>query len=128
MSYYHNRTVKTSFEDTISAVTEALKREGFGVLTQINMADKLKEKLGANFRKYVILGACNPRLAYKALQSEDKIGVMLPCNIIVQENAPGQVEIAAIDPRASMAAVGNAVLDGIAAEVSGKLKRVVGSV
>jgi uncharacterized protein (DUF302 family) len=128
MSYYHNRTVTKGFDETISAVTEALKKEGFGVLTHINMAEKLKEKLGVDFRKYVILGACNPPLAYKALQAEDKIGVMLPCNVIVQEKEPGHVEIAAIDPMASMAAVDNITLDGIASEVSRKLKKAVDSV
>jgi uncharacterized protein (DUF302 family) len=128
MSYYHNRTVNKGFEETISAVTEALKKEGFGVLTQIDLSVKLKEKLGVDFRRYVILGACNPPLAYKALQTEDKIGVMLPCNIIVQEWAPDKVEIAAIDPTASMAAVGNPTLSSIASEVSGKLKKVVDSI
>jgi uncharacterized protein (DUF302 family) len=128
MSYYHNRVVKKGFEETISAVTEALKKEGFGVLSKIDMSEKLKEKLGVDFRRYVILGACNPPLAYKALQTEDKIGVMLPCNIIVQEWAPDQVEIAAIDPAAAMAAVGNPTLNGIAAEVSDKLKKVVYSI
>jgi len=128
MSYYHSRSIKMGFEASIAAVTEALKKEGFGVLTQINLTEKLKEKLGVDFRKYVILGACNPALAYKAVQAEDKIGVMLPCNVIVQEKAPGQVEIAAIDPRESMVAVGNPALDGIAAEVSGRLRRVVDSV
>ncbi len=125
MSYYHNRTINKNFEETISAVTEALKKEGFGVLTQIDMADKFKEKLGVDFRKYVILGACNPPLAYKALQTEDKIGVMLPCSVIVQEWAPGKVEIATIDPMSSMAAVDNPALEEIAAEVSTRLKRVV---
>ncbi len=128
MSYYHNRTVNKSFEDSILAVIEALKEEGFGVLTQINMAEKLKEKLGVDFRKYVILGACNPALAYKALQAEDKIGVMLPCNIVIQEKRAGQVEIAAINPMASMSAVGNTALESIASEVAQKLRKAVDSI
>jgi uncharacterized protein (DUF302 family) len=128
MSYYINRTIDKDFKETIAAVTEALKKEGFGVLTQVNMAEKLKEKLNVNFRNYVILGACNPSLAHKALQLEDKIGVMLPCNIVIQEWAPGQVEIAAIDPTASMEAVDNMALDAIASEVSDKLKKVVNSI
>jgi uncharacterized protein (DUF302 family) len=128
MPYYHNRTVNKSFEDSIAAVTASLNAEGFGVLTRIDMAEKLKEKLGVDFRKYAILGACNPPLAFKALQAEDKIGVMLPCNVIVQEKGPGLVEIAAIDPRASMVAVGNPALDAIAGEVSAKLKKAVDAV
>jgi uncharacterized protein (DUF302 family) len=120
--------IHKSFDSAVSAVTEALKKEGFGILSQINISEKLKEKLGVDFKKYMILGACNPPLAYKALQAEDKIGVMLPCNVIVQEKESGTVEIAAIDPIASMAAAGNPVLAGIAAEVSGKLKRVVDSI
>lgn len=125
MTYYHSRTIHQSFQNAITAVTEALKKEGFGVLTQIDIAEKFKEKLGVTFRKYVILGACNPPLAYKALQSEDKIGVMLPCNVIVQEKDPGTVEIAAIDPMASMAAVGNPEVSRIAEEVGKKLKNVI---
>lgn len=125
MIYYHSRTINKTFEDAISAVTEALKKEGFGILSEINISEKLKDKLGIDFKKYVILGACNPPLAYKALQAEDKIGVMLPCNVIVVENAPGTVEIAAIDPMASMAAVGNPELLSIAEEVSNKLKNAI---
>jgi len=128
MTYYHSCMIHKSFDSAVSAVTEALKKEGFGILSQINISEKLKEKLGVDFKKYMILGACNPPLAYKALQAEDKIGVMLPCNVIVQEKESGTVEIAAIDPIASMAAAGNPVLAGIAAEVSGKLKRVVDSI
>lgn len=128
MSYYHSRRVKIDFENTISAVTESLKKEGFSVLTQINIAEKLKEKIGINFRKYVILGACNPSLAFLALQAEDKIGVMLPCNIVVQEKAPGNVEIAAIDPVGFMHEIDNPSLNAVASEVSRKLKRVVDSV
>lgn len=128
MKYYNSRTTKKSFKDTILAVTEALKKEGFGILSQINMTEKLKEKLGVDFRKYVILGACNPPLAFKALQTEDKIGVMLPCNVIVQEKEAGYVEIATINPTASMAAVGNPALLQIAEEVDKKLKNALEAV
>ncbi len=127
MSYYHSKRINVNFEDAITSVIEALKIEGFGVLSQINMSEKLKEKLGIDIPRYVIIGACNPPLAYKALQADDKIGVMLPCNVIVQEKESGHIEVAAIDPIASMAATGNAALENIAAEVSGKLKRVVNS-
>ena len=122
MNYYHSRIINKSFEDALSAVIEALAKEGFGTLSQINLSEKLKEKLGVNLNRYMILGACNPSLAYKALQVEDKIGVMLPCNVIIQEKESGQIEVAAINPLASMAAVGNANLDSIASEVSRKLK------
>jgi uncharacterized protein (DUF302 family) len=126
MKYYHSRTVsKTGFDDALSSVTEALKKEGFGILSRINIAEKLKEKLGIDFKKYVILGACNPPLAYKALQAEDIIGVMLPCNVIIVEQESGIVEIAVIDPMASMAAVGNRDLVPIAEEVSKKLKKAI---
>jgi uncharacterized protein (DUF302 family) len=125
MTFYHNKVVSCAFDEAIEKVTEALKKEGFGILSQINIAEKLKEKLGVDFKKYVILGACNPALAFKALQTEDKIGVMLPCNVIVQDKGSGQVEIAAINPSASMAAVGNPALLPIAEEVSKKLKNAV---
>jgi uncharacterized protein (DUF302 family) len=126
MKYYHSRTVsKIGFDDVISSVSEALKKEGFGILSQIDIAEKLKEKLGIDYKKYVILGACNPPLAYKALQAEDKIGVMLPCNVIVVEQESGVVEITAIDPMASMATVGNRALVPIAEEVSKKLKKAI---
>lgn len=128
MAYYHSRVTRKNFEDAISAVTEALKKEGFGILSQINITEKLKEKLGVDFRKYVILGACNPPLAYKALQTEDKIGVMLPCNVIVQKNESGTVEVAAIDPTASMATIGNPALLPIAEEVNKKLKNAIDTV
>jgi uncharacterized protein (DUF302 family) len=128
MSYYHNCMVKKNFEEAVVVVTEALKKEGFGILSQINMKEKLKEKLGVDINKYMILGACNPPLAYKALQAENKIGVMLPCNVIVREMDPGFVEIAAIDPAASMAAVENQALLPIAEEVSKKLKKVIDAV
>ena len=128
MAYYHNRVVQYPFDKTITLVSEALNKEGFGILTQINLTQKLKEKLGVDFCNYVILGACNPSLAFKALQVEDKIGVMLPCSVIIQDKGSGQVEIAAIDPVASMAAIDNPDLVAIAAEVSAKLKNAIHSV
>lgn len=127
MQFYHIKSVSTSFDDTIVAVTESLKKEGFGVLTRIDMKEKLKEKLNVDFRKYVILGACNPPFAHKALLLEDKIGVMLPCNVIVQETVQGGVEVAAIDPVASMGAIDSKGLVEVAAEVSGRLKRALES-
>lgn len=128
MSYYFSKTIQSSFDDAVSRVTEELKKEGFGVLTEINVKETLKKKLDVDFRNYRILGACNPPFAYKALQAEDKIGTMLPCNVIVQETGPGTVEIAAIDPAASMMAVKNESLAVIAGDVREKLKRVVDGV
>lgn len=125
MSYHISRVVSGSFEDAIGRVTTALKAEGFGILTEIDVQETLKKKLGVTFRKYRILGACNPPLAFKALQAEDKIGVMLPCNVIVQERADGTVEIAAVDPLVAMQAVGNAALAEVAADVHARLQRVV---
>jgi uncharacterized protein (DUF302 family) len=108
-------------------VTESLKKEGFGVLTEIDVKDTLKRKLDVDFRRYKILGACNPSFAYRALQAEDKIGTMLPCNVIVQELADGTVEVSAVDPVASMLAIKNPELGGIAEKVREKLKNVVAS-
>jgi len=125
MSYYFNKTLNISFEDAIVKVTEELKREGFGIMTEIDVKEALKKKMDVDFRKYRILGACNPPYAYKALQTEDKIGTMLPCNVIVQELDVGQVEVAAIDPIASMQAVENTSLWTIAEEVQQKLKSVI---
>ena len=125
MPYYFNKIVDMSFDDAIAKVTEELKKEGFGVLTEINVQEALKKKLNVDFRKYRILGACNPLYAYKALQTEDKIGTMLPCNVIVQEREDGSVEIAAIDPIASMQAVKNESLGEIASIVQSKIKKVI---
>ncbi len=126
MSYYLSKTFKnTGFDEAIEKVTEELKKEGFGIITQIDMQDTLKKKIDVDFRQYKILGACNPHFAFKALQNEDKIGTMLPCNVIVQEHNNGDVEISAVDPVASMTAVKNHDLGGLAAEVAEKLKRVV---
>ena len=125
MSYYFSKTLKVSFDEAIAKVTEALKKDGFGIITEIDVKETLKEKLNVDFRKYRILGACNPPYAYKALQAEDKIGLMLPCNVILQELPGGKVEVAAIDPVASMAAVKNTKLGEVGKEVSAKLKAVI---
>lgn len=127
MSYYFNKTINGNFDDVIVKVTEELKKEGFGILTEIDVKETLKKKLDVDFKKYKILGACNPPFAYEALKSEDKIGTMLPCNVIVIEQAPGQVEVAAVDPIASMQAVNNPNLGKVASEVQSKLKRVIDS-
>ena len=127
MSYHFSKTCSLSFEDAISKVSENLKQEGFGILTEIDVRETLKKKLNVDFRRYKILGACNPQLAYQALQSEDKIGVMLPCNVIVQERDGGKVEVSAVDPVASMMAINNPNLGAITTEVQAKLKRVIES-
>ncbi len=114
-----------SFEDAIEKVTDELKKEGFGVLTEIDVKTTLKEKLNVDFRNYRILGACNPLFAHRALLNEDKIGVMLPCNVIVQEISEGKIEVAAIDPIASMQAVENPSLKEVAEEVKNKLQKVI---
>ena len=125
MSYYFSKKVNLSFDEAIVKVTEELKKEGFGILTEIDITETLKNKLGVDFRKYRILGACNPNFAYQALLQEDKVGTMLPCNVIVQETVSGEIEVAAIDPIASMQAVKNENLASIAAEVQLKLKSVI---
>jgi uncharacterized protein (DUF302 family) len=125
MSYYFNKTLQTTFDDALSRVSEELKKEGFGVLTEIDVKETLKKKLNVDFRKYRILGACNPQFAFKALSAEDKIGTMLPCNVIVQEIPGVGVEIAAIDPIASMQAVKNPKLEEIAGQVRDKLRNVI---
>ena len=124
-AYYFNKTLRSSFEEAIQRVREGLKTEGFGILSEIDVKETLKKKLNVAFKKYKILGACNPPLAHRALELEDKIGTMLPCNVIVQEIGEGQVEVAAIDPLASMQAVKNPRLEGVAEEVRGKLKSVI---
>lgn len=127
MSYYLAKTLSTSFEDALTRTTEALKAEGFGVITQIDIRDTLKRKINADFRPYTILGACNPALAFEALKLEDKVGTMLPCNVIVQELRFGEVEVAAVDPVASMQAIQNRELADKAQTVRGKLEKVVQS-
>lgn len=125
MAYYFNKILDVTFEEAIQKVTEELKKEGFGVLTEIDVSGTLKKKLDVDFRKYRILGACNPNFAYKALQAEDKIGTMLPCNVIVQETADGKTEVAAVDPIASMQSIQSDELGGIATQVQAKLQRVI---
>lgn len=125
MSYNNSKQVSTSFEDTIIKVTEELKNEGFGVLTEIDVKETLKKKLDVDFRKYRILGACNPPLAYKALSTEENIGVMLPCNVIVQELENGSVRVSAINPMEAMKAVENPNLEEVANTVSEKLVKVL---
>ncbi len=125
MTYYFSKTKKASFEETVEAVKNELKEEGFGILTEIDVRETLKKKLDVDFRKYRILGACNPPFAYKALQAEDKIGTMLPCNVVVQELSAGITEIAAIDPVASMQAVSNPHLKEIAEQIQAKLRKAV---
>jgi len=128
MSYYISRTIESGFDAAVARVVEALKREGFGVLTDVDVASTMKQKLGVAFRPYRILGACNPALAHKALSTDDKVGVMLPCKVIVQEAGAGKIEVAAIDPRAAMERVGNPALTDLAREVADKLARVVSTI
>ncbi len=124
MSYYFAKKLNGSFAEVVDRVTEKLKAKGFGILTEIDVRTTLRKKLDVEFRPYLILGACNPPFAYEALQAEDKIGTMLPCNVIVQETGGG-VEVAAIDPLASMAAVENPALAAIGRQVREKLREVV---
>jgi uncharacterized protein (DUF302 family) len=126
MKYYFNKTLKGDFDQIIHKVTEELKKEGFGILTEIDVKETLKKKLDVDFKKYRILGACNPPYAHKALEAEDKIGTMLPCNVIVQEISKGVVEVAAVNPMASMQSVENESLKKIAQEITAKLEKVIG--
>ena len=128
MSYYFARMIDASFEDAVSRTREALRAEGFGVISEIDVQKTLKSKIDVNFRPYLILGACNPAMAYEALQVEDKVGTMLPCNVVVQQLAEGRVEVAAIDPVASMRAIGNPALTEKAAEIAAKLQSALGRV
>jgi len=126
MSYYISKKLRNAdFEESVAKITEELRKEGFGILTEIDIKGTLKKKLDVDFYNYRILGACNPPYAYQALQAEDKIGTMLPCNVIVQEREPGTVEVSAVDPIASMEAVQNEKLGGLAMEIRGKLARAV---
>jgi uncharacterized protein (DUF302 family) len=126
MPYYFSTVLDAEFPEAVARVREALKAEGFGVITEIDIQQTLRDKIGAEFRPYLILGACNPALAYEALQLEDKVGTMLPCNVVVQQ-AAGGVEVAAIDPVASMQAIANDRLAGKAALVADKLRRAIAS-
>src|SRR5579884_4115057 len=125
MSYYFAQTLQSSFDDAVAKTTAALKEEGFGIITKIDVKETLKRKLDVDFRRYKILGACNPKLAHEALKLEDKVGTMLPCNVIVQELGSGRVEVAAIDPVASMQAIGNPELEKKAQTVRQKLQQVI---
>lgn len=125
MSYYFSKIVNYDFDTAIAKVTEELKKEGFGILTEIDVKETFKKKLDIDFKKYRILGACNPHFAFEAIQKEDKIGTMLPCNVIVQEHENGKVEVTAVDPVASMMAVKNDSLASIALQVREKLSKVI---
>ena len=128
MSYHFSKTVDMDFDTAIERATEELQKEGFGVLTEIDVTGTLKKKIDVDFRPYRILGACNPKLAHQALSHEDKIGTMLPCNVIVQQHEDGRVEISAIDPIASMSAVENENLGAVATQVQGKMKAVIDAI
>lgn len=125
MSYYFSKTVDYNFDQVIDKITEALKKEGFGILTEIDVKETFKKKLDVDFRKYRILGACNPNMAFQAIQHEPQIGTMLPCNVIVQELENGKVEVSAVDPVASMMAVKNDKLGEVAKDVRNKLQKVI---
>ena len=125
MSYYFSKTIDARFEEAVARTREALTLEGFGVITEIDVQKTFKSKIGVDFRPYLILGACNPAMAHEALQVEDKVGTMLPCNVVLQERAEGRVEIAAIDPVASMQAIENPGLTQKAAAVARKLQSVM---
>ena len=125
MEYYFNKILKEDFDNVITKVTNELKNEGFGVLTEINVNETLRDKLGIDFKRYQILGACNPPYAHKALEAEDKIGTMLPCNVIVQQQSDVFVEVAAINPLASMQAVNNEKLHKVAKDITSKLQSVI---
>lgn len=129
MSYYFSTVLKkTSYEKAIELATQELAKEGFGVLTQINVKETLKKKIDADFRPYIILGACNPHFAHKALQAEDKLGVFLPCNVVVEQHDDGSVEVSTVDPHAMMAAVTNPQLEELAKEVREIVQRVINAV
>ncbi len=127
-SYHFSKTVALPIEAAAAATVEALKKHGFGVLTEIDVQQTLKKKLDVDFRPYRILGACNPKFAYQALQAEDKIGTMLPCNVVLQEHAPGRTEISAVDPIASMQAINNPKLGDVATTVRAMLQQVIADI
>ncbi|TFI59740.1 DUF302 domain-containing protein [Sphingomonas parva] len=127
MSYYIARTVPLDFEAAVSRTEEALKGEGFGIISRIDIQEALRSKIGAKFRPYTILGACNPTLAHQALQLEDKVGTMLPCNVVVQQTVSGETEVAAVDPVASMTAIDNPALKQAAEHVREKLEKAISS-
>ena len=127
MSYYFAKTLSIGFEDAVRRITGILKQEGFGIITEIDVKDTFKKKINVEFRNYRILGACNPALAHEALRIEDKVGTMLPCNVVVQDIGGGQTEVAAIDPVASMQAIDNPRLKEAATQVQAKLRKVIES-
>jgi uncharacterized protein (DUF302 family) len=126
MSYYFSKILKNkTFDEAITLTTAELKKEGFGILTEISIDKTLKSKIDVDFKKYTILGACNPQFAFEALKSEDKIGVFLPCNFVVEAHENGDIEVSAVDPIASMSSVKNEKLGELAVEIQAKLKRVI---
>ena len=125
MAYYNSKVIASSFDDAIVKVTEALKKEGFGVLTEIDVKATFKKKLDVDFRNYKILGACNPPNAYKAISAEENMGVLLPCNVVVQEKEEGKIQISAVNPFESMKVIGNNSIEEIAGDISSKLLRVL---
>jgi uncharacterized protein (DUF302 family) len=125
MSYYFTKTTSLAYDQALTRVQDELKKEGFGIITEIDVKETFKKKLNVDFRKYKILGACNPAFAYQALQVETRIGAMLPCNVIVQETPDGQTEVSAVNPLETMKAVHNAQLEPIAQQVAAKLQRIV---
>ncbi len=127
MSYYFSKTISVEFDETIAKVTDALKLMGFGIVSDIDMQSKFKDKLNVDYKRYRILGACNPSFAFKAIQAEEKIGTMLPCNVVVSEINDNRTEVTAIDPIASMMAINNPALTPLANEISEKLKKLVES-
>jgi uncharacterized protein (DUF302 family) len=128
MAYYFTKTVARTFDETFAKLTNELKKEGFGILTEIDVKETLKKKLDVDFRRYKILGTCNPHFAYQALQVEDKIGILLPCNVIIQEKDDGQVEVSVINPMETMKVVENPKLEALAEQVQAKLKQVVANI
>jgi len=127
MAYYFSKTLNTSFNEAVEKVTAALSAEGFGVISEIDLHEKIKYKLGVDFKKYRILGACNPAYSYRALQAEDKIGIMLPCNVLVIEQGDNEIEIAAVNPSDAMMAVHNDVVADVAALVGEHLQKALNS-
>lgn len=128
MNYNISRKLQIGFQEAINKVTDELKKEGFGIITEIDLKEKFKEKIGVDFRRYTILGACNPKLAYEAVQLEDKIGVMLPCNILVQEHENGGVEVSAINPMNAMGVVNNERLSSLANDIGQKLQKAIANI
>ena len=128
MNYHHTRELELPFQTVLTKTKQALADKGFGVITEIDLKDKFKEKLGVDFREYRIIGACNPKMAHQAIEQEGKIGVLLPCNVLVQERADGKVEVSAVNPMETMSAVQNKNLEEIAREVSRNLQEAINSI